>query len=90
MNTFQEYDNNPSEHPSSKLTGNSEGLLHTQILELSGDLNLETTAKLNVDLKTMPGLKLLSLNKDDAVKNPPTEVEKLGIKIEVEAGEGEG
>ena len=51
---------------------------------------LKQTAKLNVDLKTMPGLKLLSLNKDDAVKNPPTEVEKLGIKIEVEAGEGEG
>ena len=36
VNTFQEYVNNPSEQPSSKLTGKSVELLQTQILELSG------------------------------------------------------
>ena len=63
VNTFQEYVNNPSKQPSSKLTGDREELLETQILELSGDLNLEATATLNVDVKSMSGLQLVSLNK---------------------------
>ena len=82
VNTFQEYVNNPpSEEPVSKLTGNSEELLRTKILELSANLDLETTEKLNVEVKVSEGLKLVSLIKDGAVETQSMETQKLGIKM---------